>query len=47
MEETARDPFVVVKGSLYLVGEAMELLTLSTAPEEEERSLNEWNAAAR
>jgi dihydrofolate synthase/folylpolyglutamate synthase len=47
MEETARDPFVVVTGSLYLVGEAMEWLTLSTAPEEEERSLNEWNAAAR
>jgi dihydrofolate synthase / folylpolyglutamate synthase len=37
----ARAPFVVVSGSLYLVGEALELLGLSPAGESE-RGLNEW-----
>jgi dihydrofolate synthase / folylpolyglutamate synthase len=37
------EPFVVVTGSLYLVGEAMELLQLSAAPEKDERGLNEWS----
>jgi dihydrofolate synthase / folylpolyglutamate synthase len=35
---------VVLAGSLYFVGEAMELLGLSVAPGE--RSLNEWNPQA-
>src|SRR6266480_4737936 len=38
----AHDPFVVVTGSLYLVGEAMELLELSPATSGSERELNEW-----
>jgi len=37
------EPFVVVTGSLYLVGEALELLGLSPAGTGE-RGLNEWSA---
>jgi len=40
----ARDDFVVITGSLYLVGEALELLGLSPASRGE-RDLNEWTAA--
>jgi dihydrofolate synthase/folylpolyglutamate synthase len=40
---TAADQFVAIAGSLYLIGEAMELLHLSAAKESEERSLNEWS----
>jgi dihydrofolate synthase/folylpolyglutamate synthase len=43
LEKTAGEPFVVVAGSLYLVGEAMELLQLSPAPDSDEKSLNEWS----
>jgi dihydrofolate synthase / folylpolyglutamate synthase len=39
------DPFILVTGSLYLVGEAMELLGLSTVASE--RALNEWTAPQR
>ena len=42
---TAQDPFVIVAGSLYLVGEAMELLHLSPAKATPERGLNEWGRA--
>jgi dihydrofolate synthase / folylpolyglutamate synthase len=38
------EPFIVVTGSLYLVGEALELLGLSPASAGE-RGLNEWSAA--
>ena len=38
------DPFVVITGSLYLIGEAMELLGLSFTNNCDERKLNEWNA---
>lgn len=38
----AGDPFVVIAGSLYLIGEAMELLKLSPGKWNDERSLNEW-----
>jgi len=38
----ADEPFVVITGSLYLVGEAMELLKLSPATVGSERGLNEW-----
>ncbi len=47
LQAAADDPFVVITGSLYVIGEAMELLHLSTAPAREERSLNEWSAACR
>jgi len=39
------DPFVLITGSLYLVGEAMELLQI-TSPPTNERNLNEWGAPA-
>jgi dihydrofolate synthase / folylpolyglutamate synthase len=39
------DPFVVVTGSLYLVGEALELLNPASTEPVAERSLNEWGAA--
>jgi dihydrofolate synthase/folylpolyglutamate synthase len=39
------EELVVVSGSLYLVGEAMELLGLSVPPAKEERRLNEWGSA--
>jgi dihydrofolate synthase/folylpolyglutamate synthase len=41
---TADDPLVVVAGSLYLVGEALELLRLSPGSGSRERDLNEWTA---
>jgi dihydrofolate synthase / folylpolyglutamate synthase len=44
LAETANDPFVVITGSLYLIGEAMELLDLSPNKVGGERNLNEWNA---
>ncbi|MGD0744811.1 MAG: folylpolyglutamate synthase/dihydrofolate synthase family protein [Verrucomicrobiota bacterium] len=43
LAKTAGDDFVVVTGSLYLVGEALEILGLSPAPGGE-RALNEWTA---
>jgi dihydrofolate synthase / folylpolyglutamate synthase len=42
LADTVNDGFVVVAGSLYLIGEAMELLELSSAKEASERELNEW-----
>ncbi len=44
LEKTVADDFVVITGSLYLVGEALELLNLSPAAGGE-RGLNEWSAA--
>jgi dihydrofolate synthase/folylpolyglutamate synthase len=43
LADTARDGFVTIAGSLYLVGEAMELLHLSPAKAGRERGLNEWS----
>ena len=37
-----RDSLVVIVGSLYLVGEALELLGLSPTGGVSERGLNEW-----
>ena len=37
-----KDAFLTIAGSLYLVGEAMELLHLSPAKATDERGLNEW-----
>jgi dihydrofolate synthase/folylpolyglutamate synthase len=42
LKQAEADRFVIVTGSLYLVGEAMELLGLSPAPAANERGLNEW-----
>jgi dihydrofolate synthase / folylpolyglutamate synthase len=44
LPDTVRDPFLIIAGSLYLIGEAMELLHLSPAKTKHERQLNEWNA---
>jgi dihydrofolate synthase/folylpolyglutamate synthase len=45
LKQTARDPFVVITGSLYLVGEALEFLELSAEAGTGERTLNEWGGA--
>jgi dihydrofolate synthase/folylpolyglutamate synthase len=45
LDQAASDRFVVVTGSLYLVGEALELLGLSPAAGSE-RALNEWSACS-
>jgi dihydrofolate synthase/folylpolyglutamate synthase len=42
LDQAASDRFVIVTGSLYLVGEALELLGLSPATGDE-RALNEWS----
>jgi dihydrofolate synthase / folylpolyglutamate synthase len=42
-ENSPRKNFIVVTGSLYLVGEALELLGFSPAAENE-RALNEWSS---
>jgi dihydrofolate synthase/folylpolyglutamate synthase len=42
LEETAEDDFIVIAGSLYLIGETMELLGLSPDATHNERDLNEW-----
>ncbi len=42
--DAARDPFVIVTGSLYLVGEATQLLELSPTTTGDEHGLNEWCA---
>jgi dihydrofolate synthase / folylpolyglutamate synthase len=42
LQQTVAHPFVVIAGSLYLVGEAMELLHLAAAPPRDEKGLNEW-----
>ena len=47
MELCATEPFVVVTGSFYLVGEAMERLGVAPAPVGTERLLNDWNAPER
>ena len=47
LRDTAGDPFVTIAGSLYLIGEAMELLHLSAAQAGDERGLNEWTPPAR
>jgi folylpolyglutamate synthase/dihydropteroate synthase len=44
LQWAASDPFLVVTGSLYLVGEALEHLHLTPAGAAGERGLNEWSA---
>jgi dihydrofolate synthase/folylpolyglutamate synthase len=46
LNKSADEDFVIITGSLYLVGEALELLGLSPAAESE-RGLNEWSVAAQ
>ncbi len=42
LEACLSDPFTVVTGSLYLVGEALEALRIGSFPGKKERALNEW-----
>jgi dihydrofolate synthase/folylpolyglutamate synthase len=42
LQKVANAPFVVIAGSLYLVGEAMELLHLTRISANDEKGLNEW-----
>lgn len=44
LQRASGDPLVVVTGSLYLVGEAMELLGIAEFSQQNERALNEWGA---
>jgi dihydrofolate synthase/folylpolyglutamate synthase len=44
LERAAEDPLVVVTGSLYFVGEALEALHLSARAPQNERGLNDWGA---
>lgn len=46
LERTEREPLTVVAGSLYLVGQALELLGLTPAPAADEKPLNEWTGAS-
>ena len=45
LRETRDDALVVIAGSLYLIGEALELLDPSAAKTPSEAYLNEWSAA--
>lgn len=47
LRRTSAEPFVVVAGSLYLVGEAMEALRLLPGNGGHERGLNEWSGRPR
>lgn len=46
LQALAEERFVVLAGSLYLIGEAMELLQLSAPTSADEKRLNEWGASA-
>jgi dihydrofolate synthase/folylpolyglutamate synthase len=42
MESAGNEPFVTIAGSLYLIGEALELLSAPGKSSPGERGLNEW-----
>jgi dihydrofolate synthase/folylpolyglutamate synthase len=44
LAQSSSDSFLLITGSLYLVGEALELLQFSTTKHQDERGLNEWGA---
>ena len=44
LAQTAKERFVIISGSLYLVGEALELFGISLEHAANERALNEWGA---
>lgn len=47
LQKAAQAPFVIIAGSLYLVGEAMELLQVAGTSAADEKGLNEWSAAQK
>jgi dihydrofolate synthase/folylpolyglutamate synthase len=42
IQTASNDSFTVITGSLYLVGEAMELLQVTAVSSSDEKGLNEW-----
>ena len=44
---TAAEPFVVLTGSLYFIGEALEQLGAMTRPGADEKALNNWQAKTK
>ena len=46
LDLTEHYPVTLITGSLYLVGEALEVLGVSTSPSPMERKLNEWQTTA-
>jgi folylpolyglutamate synthase/dihydropteroate synthase len=47
LQDAGSEPFVAVAGSLYLIGEALELLGSPGQAATGERGLNEWSATPR
>ena len=47
LDRCTAEPFVVVTGSFYLVGEAMERLGLAPSPTQAELRLNDWGTGLR
>jgi dihydrofolate synthase/folylpolyglutamate synthase len=43
LDAASEEPFVLITGSLYLVGEALQLLEGPSTPIKDERALNEWS----
>lgn len=43
LQKSASAPFIIIAGSLYLVGEAMELLHVAGASQTDEKGLNDWS----
>lgn len=43
LQKTADAPFIIIAGSLYLVGEAMELLHIAGVLPTDEKGLNDWS----
>jgi dihydrofolate synthase/folylpolyglutamate synthase len=46
LADSTKHPISVVAGSLHFVGEAIQLLGISSAPSSKESALNEWDAMA-
>jgi len=46
LKKTGDEKFVVITGSLYLIGEALEQLGVLTA-DKNERGLNEWSGGKK
>jgi len=44
LDQVGYEPFLLITGSLYLVGEALERLESATAHTRNERGLNEWGS---
>ena len=47
LEGLRGEPLILIAGSLYLIGEALELLSRDSAASANERTLNEWDGRGR